>query len=56
MSRESRFPHRLNRDGTFDSICRRCFATVASARDEIELAGSSRNRQGEEAEPAPAPE
>lgn len=38
MSRESNFPHRLNRDGTIDSICRVCFVTVASVRDEAELA------------------
>lgn len=38
MSGEPRFPHRLNRDGTFDSICRVCFATVASVVDEAELA------------------
>ena len=38
MSRESRFPHRLNPDRTIDSICRVCFATVASVVDEGELA------------------
>jgi hypothetical protein len=31
------FPHRLNLNGSYDSICRLCFATVASARDEMEL-------------------
>jgi len=31
------FPHRLNRDGSFDSICLKCFATVASAIIESEL-------------------
>ena len=25
------FPHKLNRDGTYDSICLQCFATVATA-------------------------
>jgi hypothetical protein len=32
-----KFPHRLNRDGSHDSICLKCFATVANARTEIEL-------------------
>jgi hypothetical protein len=27
------FPHRQNPDGSFDSICLRCFATVATAMD-----------------------
>jgi hypothetical protein len=31
------FPHRLNEDGSYDSICTRCFATVASARTLEEL-------------------
>lgn len=38
MSRESRFPHRLNRDATVDSTCKICFATVASVTNEAELA------------------
>ena len=32
-----RFPHRYNYDGTWDSICPRCFQTIARARDEGEL-------------------
>lgn len=28
------FPHRLNADGTFDSICPKCFHTVATGRPE----------------------
>jgi hypothetical protein len=32
-----KFPHRLNRDGSYDSICLKCFATVANTRTEIEL-------------------
>jgi hypothetical protein len=32
-----KFPHRLNRDGSFDSICLKCFATVANTATEIEL-------------------
>jgi hypothetical protein len=31
------FPHRRNRDGSFDSICGICFATVCSASTESEL-------------------
>jgi hypothetical protein len=31
------FPHRRNKDGSFDSICLECFATVASHRTEEEL-------------------
>jgi hypothetical protein len=33
------FPHRQNRDGTFDSICPACFLTVSNRQNEIELAG-----------------
>jgi hypothetical protein len=33
------YPHRKNHDGTYDSICLTCFATVASARHEEELIG-----------------
>jgi hypothetical protein len=32
------FPRRVNRDGSYDSICLKCFATVATTRTEIELA------------------
>jgi hypothetical protein len=32
------FPHRQNRDGSFDSICTICFATVATVIGESELA------------------
>lgn len=31
------FAHRSNRNGTTDSVCRRCFATVATATWEAEL-------------------
>jgi hypothetical protein len=31
--------HRANPDGTFDSICIRCFTTIASAVTESGLAG-----------------
>jgi hypothetical protein len=29
------FAHRSNRDGTFDSICKKCFRTIGTA-EEIE--------------------
>ena len=35
----SRFPHRDSADGTFDSICNVCLATVATVQNEWELAG-----------------
>jgi hypothetical protein len=31
------FPHRRNKDGSFDSICLKCFATVASHMTQEEL-------------------
>jgi hypothetical protein len=31
------FPHRRNPDGTYDSICVTCFATIGSSRTEEEL-------------------
>lgn len=32
-----KFSHRPNWDGTFDSICRECFVTVATAKREADL-------------------
>jgi len=32
-----RFPHRCNSDGTFDSTCTICFATVGNTSTEDEL-------------------
>jgi hypothetical protein len=32
------YPHRCNQDGSFDSICPICYATVARSRQEAELA------------------
>ncbi len=32
------FPHRHNRDGSYDSICTICHATVATVMKETELA------------------
>ena len=34
---EPKFAHRENANGTFDSICLRCFRTVATARSESAL-------------------
>ena len=31
------FPHRLNPNGTYDSICAGCFITVATANKEDDL-------------------
>ena len=31
------YPHRRKRNGSYDSICLSCFATIASANTEIEL-------------------
>jgi hypothetical protein len=31
------FPHRHNEDGSFDSICTTCFATVATEENEAKL-------------------
>ena len=31
------YPRRPNKDGSFDSICPRCFATVATANDAASL-------------------
>ena len=35
--RTPNYPHRQNPDGSFDSICPACFATVANAKDVKEL-------------------
>ena len=32
-----KFPHRVNSDGTIDSICPDCFVTVASAENDDSL-------------------
>lgn len=39
MNHQSRsfYVHRANKDGSYDSICVVCYATVASVRDEAEL-------------------
>ena len=33
------YPHRRNRDGSVDSICPRCIATIASSTCEADLRG-----------------
>lgn len=30
-------PHRMNKDGSFDSICLVCFRVVASGKREVDL-------------------
>ena len=35
---DCQWPHRLNQDGTYDSICPTCFQTVAHTRSVAELA------------------
>jgi hypothetical protein len=37
------FPHRRNQDGTFDSICRECAQTVATAKQESDLIDAEQN-------------
>ncbi|HTB97115.1 MAG TPA: hypothetical protein VK716_08920 [Terracidiphilus sp.] len=39
------FPHRHNADGSHDSICTKCFQTVASVRDEATLAEREKKHQ-----------
>jgi hypothetical protein len=36
------FPHRFNKDGSFDSICTLCHLTVATAKIEAELSQHER--------------
>jgi hypothetical protein len=37
MTNNGKFSHRLNTDGTADSICHQCFVTVATERRETDL-------------------
>ena len=55
------FPHRRNPDGSFDSICPNCFRTVATRRNEADLAQTERehvceNDTADFTEPDPAKE
>ncbi len=34
---EHLFPHRMNSDGSYDSICTKCYATVSSSEHEEDL-------------------
>jgi hypothetical protein len=57
----SHYTHRPNSDGSFDSICHGCFATVASVINESELAQHEHthvcnpfwSHQSDERHPAP---
>jgi hypothetical protein len=40
------FPHRRNKDGSFNSICLKCFATIASHMTEEELKEFDKNHIG----------
>lgn len=37
------FPHRHKPDGTIDSICLRCFRTIATVRQESDLRNAEEN-------------
>jgi hypothetical protein len=39
----SRFPHRLNPNGSYDSICTECHQTIASSPDEDRLAAQEQH-------------
>lgn len=39
---DDHFVHRANRDGTTDSICRYCFATVCTSNWETDLSEAER--------------
>jgi hypothetical protein len=38
MTAQVKFPHRVNLNGTHDSICRVCLATIATVKREADLA------------------
>ena len=40
--RQALYPHRKNRDGSYDSICPKCFTTIARSKAEAELAAFDR--------------
>ena len=44
----SRFPHRFNQDGSYDSICPMCLVTVVTVRNEAEL---DRHEQAHDCDP-----
>ena len=41
------YPHRRNHDGSFDSICPTCFATIGHTKSERELADAEQNHSCE---------
>ena len=43
LSSGTNFPHRSNEDGSIDSICPRCFATVGSSMWEADLEELEKN-------------
>ena len=47
MPDDSRFTHRRNDDGSFDSICWVCFAAVVRAKPESELPGYEKDHNCE---------
>lgn len=47
METRSAFSHRQNSDSTFDSVCRRCFRTIATAEAESDLIRSEREHSCE---------
>ena len=42
-SQKEPFPRRLNADGSYDSICPRCFLTIARGSSERELDDAEQN-------------
>jgi hypothetical protein len=41
------YPHRINKDKTVDSICPRCYRTIASTRDSWDLGKQEQEHQCE---------
>jgi hypothetical protein len=41
-SEPEQFPHRQNRNGTYDSICPKCYRTVGTRNVESDLAAEER--------------
>jgi hypothetical protein len=40
------YPHRRNKNGSYDSICLKCFATVAANKTDDELAELDKRHVG----------
>lgn len=43
LPRDDHFVHRVNRDGSTDSICKDCFATICTSLWETDLAQAERD-------------